>query len=94
MTKLEQKVFEKMVETLDLNAAELKGVDENSPIFEGDNDGKPSMNLDSIDSLELVVMIEKEWGLGEISGEDMKKMTTIKAIADYIKEHSESVEDE
>lgn len=94
MTKLEQKVFEKMIETLDLNADELKGVDENSPIFEGENNGVPSMNLDSIDSLELVVMIEKEWGLGEISGEDMKKLTTIKAIADYIKEHSEGVEDE
>ena len=94
MTKLEQKVFEKMIETLDLNAEELKGVDENSPIFEGDGEGKVSMNLDSIDSLELVVMIEKEWGLGEISGEDMKKMRTIKAIADYIKEHSENLEDE
>ena len=35
-------------------------------------------------------MIEKEWGLGEIDGEDMKKMRTVKAIADYIKEHSES----
>lgn len=94
MTKLEQKVFEKMIETMDLNAAELKDIDENSPIFEGDNEGKPSMNLDSIDSLELVVMIEKEWGLGEISGEDMKKMTTIKAIADYIKAHAENLEDE
>lgn len=94
MTKLEQKVFEKMIETLDLNAEELKGVDENSPIFEGENNGVPSMNLDSIDSLELVVMIEKEWGLGEIKGEDMKKLTTIKAIADYIKEHSEGVQDE
>lgn len=94
MTKLEEKVFEKMIETLDLNAAELKGVDENSPIFEGDNNGAPSMNLDSIDSLELVVMIEKEWGLGEISGEDMKKLTTIKAIADYIKTHAENLKDE
>lgn len=94
MTTLEQKIFEKMIETLDLNADELKGVDENSPIFEGENNGVPSMNLDSIDSLELVVMIEKEWGLGEISGDDMKKLTTIKAIADYIKEHSEGVKDE
>ena len=94
MTKLEQKVFEKMIETLDLNAEELKGVDENSPIFEGDSEGKVSIILDSIDSLELVVMIEKEWGLGEISGEDMKKLRTVKAIADYIKEHSENLEDE
>jgi len=94
LTTLEQKIFEKMIETLDLNADELKGVDENSPIFEGENNGVPSMNLDSIDSLELVVMIEKEWGLGEISGDDMKKLTTIKAIADYIKEHSEGVKDE
>jgi acyl carrier protein len=45
------------------------------------------MNLDSIDSLELVVMIEKEWGLGEISSEDMTTMKTVKIIADYIQAH-------
>ncbi len=90
MTELEKKVYNKMIETMDLDESELEGFDENSPIFEGDNEGKVSMNLDSIDSLELIVMIEKEWGLGEIDGEDMKKMRTVKAIADYIKEHSES----
>ena len=94
MTELEKKVYDKMIETMDLDESELEGFDENSPIFEGDNEGKVSMNLDSIDSLELVVMIEKEWGLGEIDGEDMKGLRTVKAIADYIKEHSESVKDE
>ena len=95
MTKLEKKVYNKMIETMDLDESELEGFDENSPIFEGDNEeGKISMNLDSIDSLELIVMIEKEWGLGEIDGEDMKELRTIKAIADYIKKHSESIEDE
>ncbi len=94
MTELEKKVYNKMIETMDLDESELEGFDENSPIFEGDNNGSVSMNLDSIDSLELVVMIEKEWGLGEIDGEDMKKMRTVKAIADYIKEHSENVSDE
>ncbi len=88
MTALEQKVYDKIVETMDLDSAELDGVDENSPIFEGDNEGaKASLNLDSIDALELTVMIEKEWGLKEIPGEEMQKMRTIKAIADYIAAH-------
>lgn len=88
MTDLEQKVYEKIIETMDLDASELTGVDENSPIFEGDMKGaEASMNLDSIDALELTVMIEKEWGLKEIPSEEMQKMRTVKAIADYVAAH-------
>ncbi len=92
MTALEQKVYDKIVETMDLDPAELAGVDENSPIFEGDNEGaQASLNLDSIDALELTVMIEKEWGLKEIPSEEMQKMRTIKTIADYITAHQGEV---
>ena len=87
MTSLEEKVYKKIIETMDVDESELSGFDENSPLFGEAEPGTVSMNLDSIDSLELVVMIEKEWGLGEISSEDMTTMKTVKIIADYIQAH-------
>lgn len=90
MTNLEKKVYDKIVETMEVDTSELEGFDENSPLFEGDTEGQVSMNLDSIDALELVVMIEKEWGLNEIQSEDMLKFATIKDIADYIVAHAEN----
>jgi acyl carrier protein len=72
---------------MDVDVSTLKDFDETTPLFGEAKEGKPSMGLDSIDSLELVVMIEKEWGLGEIASEDMTKLTTVKAIADYIITH-------
>ena len=45
MTELEKKVYNKMIETMDLDESELEGFDENSPIFEGDNEGKVSTRL-------------------------------------------------
>ena len=89
MTPLEQKVYDNIIKTMDLDPSELEGVDENSPLFGDGKDGKPSLQLDSIDSLELVVMIEREWGLGEIDADDMMKLDTVKAIADYVTEHAE-----
>lgn len=89
MTPLEQKVYDKIVKTMDLDVSELEGVDENSPLFGEVKEGEPSFGLDSIDSLELVVMIESTWGLGEIPSEEMAKLRTVKAIADYVTEHAE-----
>ena len=84
MTALEQEVYEKIVANMDVDTSELQGFDENCPLFGEGTPERPSMNLDSIDSLELTILIEKEWGLGEIAREDMVKMLTVKAIADYI----------
>ena len=64
MTDLEQKVYDKIIETMDLDASELTGVDENSPIFEGDMEGaEASMNLDSIDALELGLALKNTFGV-------------------------------
>ncbi len=85
MTNLEQKIFDKLIERLNIAPSELEGVDENSPLFEGETD-EPSFNLDSLDSLELIFLIESEFGF-EVPAEDMSKFTTIKAVAQYVDEH-------
>lgn len=89
MTELESKIYRKLVETMDLDENELEGFTEKSPIFTprpGTSlpEVTVSMNLDSIDSLELAVMLEKEWDISEISTNDMAKFDTIKDIADYL----------
>ena len=86
MTNMEQKIFDKLVGRLKIAPTDLEGVDENSPLFEGDNNGAPSFNLDSLDSLELIFLIESEFGF-EVPVEDMSKFTTIKAVTQYVEEH-------
>ena len=87
MTELEEQVYRKIIETMDVDESALTGFTETSAIFGEAEPGEVSMGLDSIDSLELLVMIEKEWGLGEIPGEDMINLDTVKSIAGYIESH-------
>lgn len=85
MTNLEQQIYDKLIERLKIKPADIEGTDENSPLFEGASNGEPSFNLDSLDSLELIFLIENEFGF-EVPTEDMRKFTTIKAVAEYVTE--------
>lgn len=86
MTNLEQKIFDKLIERLNIAPSDIEGVNENSPLFEGESNDEPSFNLDSLDSLELIFLIESEFGF-EVPAEDMSKFTTIKTVAQYVEEH-------
>lgn len=87
MTALETKIYKKIVEKMDLDEADLEGFDENSPLFFFAEDKLPEgvvcMGLDSIDWLELVVLIEKEWDI-EVKGDAVENFNSIKNIADYV----------
>lgn len=87
MDKLERKIYEKIIEKMDINESEIEGFDENSLIFGTSEDGKVSLELDSIDSLELVVLIYDEWDI-DVPAEDMPKLKTLRSIADYIRERN------
>ncbi len=85
MTNLEQQIFDKLVKRLKISPKDIEGVDENSPLFEEEDNDQPSFNLDSLDSLELIFLIESEFGF-EVSAEDMSKFKTIKTVAEYVEE--------
>lgn len=87
MDKLERKIYEKIIEKMDINESEIEGFDENFLIFGTSEDGKVSLELDSIDSLELVVLIYDEWDI-DVPAEDMPKLKTLRSIADYIRERN------
>lgn len=86
MNELEQKIYEGMLEKVDTDGLDLSDVDADTLIFASDAAKGKCIGLDSIDVLELVVLIYEEWGI-DVPGEDLSKLRTIRNIADYVVEH-------
>jgi len=82
MEELILKLKNEIIEVLNLEGMTPEDIDENAPLFgEG-------LGLDSIDALELIVLMEKNYG---IKLEDPKKgkeiFASIKTMAEYIQNH-------
>ncbi len=74
-----------IIATLKLEGVKPEDIDEDEPLLGS------GLNLDSIDALELVVTLEKEFGLKISSSEESKKaLASIACLADYIREHADS----
>ncbi|MGI6069859.1 MAG: acyl carrier protein [Blautia sp.] len=82
---LERRILEKMISQLELEDVEIEGFDYETPIFLADETDVPGLGLDSVDALELVVMLHEEFGL-KVPVEDMVKLRTVRAVADYVRE--------
>ena len=80
-TELKQELKEKIIEQLNLEDLSVKEIDDNDALF---GDG---LGLDSIDALELIVMLDKDYG---IKLEDPQKgkeiFQSITVLANYIAE--------
>ena len=79
MDELIEQLKSQIVECLNIEDVDPKDIDENESLYgEG-------LGLDSIDVLELIVMIEKEYGLKIKSAESGKKVfMTVRSISEYI----------
>ena len=79
MENLVQKLKEEIIEVLNLEDVKPEDIDENAPLFgEG-------LGLDSIDALELIVLMEKSYGIklkDPSQGKEIFK--SVKVLADYI----------
>ena len=70
-----------IIEQLNLEDMEPDDIDPDDPLF-----GDEGLGLDSIDALELIVLLEKDYGLKlETADEGKKVFYSIKTMADYIK---------
>ena len=82
MEDLILKLKEEIIEVLNLEDVKPADIDENAPLFgEG-------LGLDSIDALELIVLMEKNYGIklkDPAQGKEIFK--SIKVMADYIAEN-------
>jgi len=81
--ELENRIYESLVERLELDDELLSGFTYDTPLF-NTGDGSENLGLDSIDALELVSLLYENWDL-DVPTEDMKKLSTVNAIADYIR---------
>lgn len=71
-----------IINYLNLQDMTIEDLDDNEPLF-GDE-----MGLDSIDSLELIVLLEREYGIKiENPTVGRKILVDINTMADYIIEH-------
>lgn len=80
MSELKEELKAKLIEQLNLEDFEVADIDDNDPLF-----GDEGLALDSIDALEIIVLLEKEYS---IKLDDPKKgkdiMQSIQTLADFI----------
>jgi acyl carrier protein len=82
MEALIQKIKEQVIEVLNLEEITPQDIDTDAPLF---GDG---LGLDSIDALELIVLLEKQYGIKIEDPKDGKKIFfSIRTIAEYIESH-------
>jgi acyl carrier protein len=77
MENIEQRVKKIIAEQLGVNEAEIK----NGSSFVDD------LGADSLDTVELVMAFEEEFGI-EIPDEDAEKITRVKEAVEYIESHA------
>ena len=79
MDELIRELKDEIIEALNLEEMTADDIDENEPLFgEG-------LGLDSIDALELIVLLEKKYGIKLPDPAEGKKIfTNVAAIADYV----------
>ena len=79
MEQLIQKLKVEIIEALNLTEMKPENIDEKAPLF---IDG---LGLDSIDALELTVLLEKKYGLKITTAEEGKKVLfSVKSMAEFI----------
>lgn len=81
-TALKQQLKKQIVEFLNLLSVNPDDIKDNEPLFgEG-------LGLDSIDSIELIVLLNREYGIViEDPKEGRKVLVDINTMADYIEKH-------
>ena len=73
---------QQMIEVLNLEEITPEDIDTDAPLF---GDG---LGLDSIDALELIVLLEKKYGIKlENSAEGKSIFKNVRTIAEYVSEH-------
>lgn len=78
-TDLHKKLKEELIEQLNLEDITPEDIDSSAPLF---GDG---LGLDSIDALEIIVLLEKEYGIKITNPADGKDaMQSIESLAKFI----------
>ena len=80
MNQLIQELKLKVIDALNLEGMTPDDIDENAPLF-----GEQGLGLDSIDVLELIVLLEKNYGIRLATPKEGKEVfKSIAVMADYV----------
>ena len=83
MDALIAELKQKVVEALNLEELSAEEINENTPLF-----GADGLGLDSIDALELIVLLDKEYGIRLADPKQGKEIFySIATMAEYIQKH-------
>lgn len=81
MEGLEEKLKEQLIEALNLEEIQPEDIDVEAPLF-----GDEGLGLDSIDALEIILLLDKEYGIKLANPAEGKKIFySVKTMADYIR---------
>ena len=73
---------EEVIEALNLEEIKSEDIDNDTPLF------GPQLGLDSIDALELIVLLERNYGIKLKTQEESKTvLESIDSMAAYIQQH-------
>ena len=82
MEELKQELKAKIIEQLNLEDLSVEDINDNDPLF---GDG---LGLDSIDALELIVMLDKDYGIKLSDPKEGKAIfESVEVMAKYISEN-------
>ncbi|MEO8117649.1 MAG: phosphopantetheine-binding protein [Bacteroidota bacterium] len=81
-TELKEQLKRQIIEYLNLSPMPVEDIKDDTPLFgEG-------LGLDSIDSLELIVMLKREYGITiQDPKEGRRILVDVETMADYIQQH-------
>ncbi|MCD6062689.1 MAG: acyl carrier protein [Flavipsychrobacter sp.] len=82
MEDLKVTLKQQIIDSLNLQGMKPEDIDDNAPLFgEG-------LGLDSIDSLELMVLLERNYGIKiEDAREGRKVLSSVQSMSEYISQH-------
>ncbi|MCD6012290.1 MAG: acyl carrier protein [Flavipsychrobacter sp.] len=82
MEDLKRTLKQQIIDSLNLQGMKPEDIDDNAPLFgEG-------LGLDSIDSLELMVLLERNYGIKiEDAREGRKILSSVQTMAEYIQQN-------
>lgn len=83
MDNLINEIKAELINALHLDGMKPEDLDADAPLF-----GEGGIGLDSIDALEIIVMLEKNYGIRLSNVSESKAIfKSIRSIAEYVKEH-------
>lgn len=78
-----EELKQQIIKVLNLEGMEPGDIDDNAPLF-----GEEGIGLDSIDALELIVLLEKSYGIKLRTPEEGKQVfKSVAVMADYIEKN-------